>query len=172
MKALLPCLTLLLATVLPATSIAESLNAPVLPDQYGRPYDFAEYDGQTVLVIVADTRKLRWVGKWEKKLRKQLPELLSYRVSGVLDTPTPEYDEVAKVLQRWVPKSVPISIDINNYWAAHYELDITEACLILLDADRQVIAQWRGRPKKALLADVVAELQPYFPKTTEKDDAS
>jgi hypothetical protein len=172
MKASLSCLILLVTILGPWTSSAENLNPPLLPDQYGKPIDFAEYDGKPVLVIVADTRKLRWIGNWEKKLRKQLPELVSYRVAGVLDTPTPEYDQVAKVLRRWVPKNVPISIDINNHWATFYKLDINEACLILLDTDRQIIAQWRGRPKRALLTEVVAALQPYFPKTTEIDEAS
>jgi hypothetical protein len=136
---------------------------PPLTDQYGLNYSFVPVSGEAVLVIVADARKLRWLGRWEAKLRQSLPELNSYRVAGVLDTPTPTYDEVAAVLQRWVPPEVPIAIDLNNTWATRYQLDIAEPCLLLLDGQQNVVAQWRGRPKKALVNEVVTTLQPYFP---------
>jgi hypothetical protein len=136
---------------------------PPLTDQYNQAYNLVHAEGQPVLVIVADARKLRWIGRWEEKLRKTMPELSSYRVAGVLDTPPPTYAEVAAVLQRWVPPEVPIAIDLNNNWADQYDLDIAEPCLLLLDANNTVIAQWRGRPRKALVAAVLTDLAPYFP---------
>jgi len=144
---------------------------PPLTDQYGQNYSFVPVSGEAVLVIVADARKLRWIGRWEQKLRKRLPELNSYRVAGVLDTPTPSYADVAAVLQRWVPPEVPIAIDLNDNWANQYQLDIAEPCLLLLDGNNNLITQWRGRPKKALIEAVVTALQPYFPPVTVTEPA-
>ena len=160
-------LTLILLLVLgSALSHAETAIPPELTDQYGKPYSYESMSGQPLLLIIADARKLRWIGSWEKKLRRKLPELRSYRVSGVLKTPTPTVDEVAKVLRRWVPENVPIAIDINNYWATRFMLDIDQPCLVLLNANGEVVAKWRGRPKKALLREVLETLQPYFDTPT------
>lgn len=163
MKKLTVILLFLLGSAL---SHAETATPPDLTDQYGKPYSYQNMMGQPLLLIVADARKLRWIGSWEKKLRRTLPELRSYRVTGVLKKPTPTVDDVAKVLRRWVPENVPIAIDINNYWATRFTLDINQPCLVLLNADGDVVAKWRGRPKKSLLREVLATLQPYFDTPT------
>jgi hypothetical protein len=161
----------LLLCCLALSAFAEPLVMPPLTDQYGLDYSFVPVSGEAVLVIVADARKLRWIGRWEQKLRKSMPELNSYRVAGVLDTPTPAYDDVAAVLQRWVPPEVPIAIDLNNNWAKQYQLDIKEPCLLLLNGQQNIVAEWRGRPKKALIEEVLAALQPYFPSVTSTEAA-
>jgi len=152
----------LIIFLLPVLSYAA---APDLIDQYGESYAINGED--SVLVIVATPKKLRWVGKWEERLRKELPELNSYRVTAALDTPPPGYEAIAENLRKRVPKDVSIAIDTEGVWASKYDLDISEPCLLLLDADRQLVKQYRGRPKGELLKTVRAELQPYFPNTAD-----
>ncbi len=155
--------TLLLVLLVLASALhAEPASPPVLSDHYGNAYPFEPKANEAVLVIVVDARKLRWLGKWEKKLRASLPALSSYRVTGSLDDPKPDYDSVAKAIRRHVFEEIPIGIDLEDYWANRYSLDIAEPCLLLLNGDQEVVARWRGRPRQELVTEVLETLTPYF----------
>ena len=163
---LLRALALLLWLTVPAISLAEP---PPLKDQYDEISSLKDFTGQPVLVIVVTTRKLRWIGRWEKSLRAKIPELDSLRVADITDEPPPEITAVSEMLRKRVPEGISIQIDMQNVWATEYQLDTSEPCLILFDAEHQVVATFRGRPKGALVNEVSNALQPYFPYTTETD---
>ena len=159
----------LLPTLLIALLSTAHAAPPALPDQFGNSDSLANYDGTAVLAIVVNVRKLRWVGKWEEALRPTLPELVSIRVADITDKPPPTHEKVVGLLQKRVPPEVPVLIDMDNSWATTYELDTKEPCLLLFDADHQLVAEFRGRPKGKLVEEVIAALDNYFPASPVAD---
>ena len=155
----------LFACSLATTFAAESV--PMLPDQYGNSSGLNDFSGEAVLAIVASTRKLRWIGRWEETIRAEIPELVSIRIADVTDEPPPSYDKLVSILRKRVPEDVSVLIDMQNSWATSYELDTREPCLILLDSDHDVIAKFRGRPKGQLVEDVMSALRDYFSAADE-----
>ena len=141
---------------------------PPLPDQFGESGSLAEFEGQAVLVIVASSRKLSWIGKWEDALRPTYPELRSLRVADILDKDKPHTDDVAAKLRKRAPENVRIYLDKDNNWATEYALDTGEPCLLLLDNKHDVIARFRGRPKREVLTNVLTELEPWFEAAGEE----
>jgi hypothetical protein len=136
---------------------------PALPDQNGGSSGLQDYAGQAVLVIVVNGRKLRHVERWERSLRKQLPKLVSLRVADIRDEPRPALDQVAEKIRSRTPAGVNILIDMENQWAAEYELNTDEPCLLLFDSQHEVTAQFRGRANKRRVAEVLEQLTGQFP---------
>ena len=153
----IPTVLLLLA----ATTAGAAL--PALDDQYGEPGSLEDFSGQAVLVIVTSPRKLRWIGRWEAALRKEIPRLNSVRIADINEEPPPDPERVAEVLRKRVPPGVSILIDLDSEWAAHYQLDTGEPCLVLLDPGHREVARFRGRPKGKLVDEVLTALRDYFP---------
>lgn len=135
---------------------------PPLPDQFGNTDSLGNYAGKPVLAIVVNVRKLRWVGRWEESLRATLPGLVSVRVADITDEPPPEQEKVVELLQKRVPPEVSVLIDMDNTWASTYELDTKEPCLVLFDANQNIVARFRGRPKGKLVDEVLDTLNDYF----------
>ena len=135
---------------------------PKLPDQFGELYDLSAYTSEPVVLIFAPTRKLRWIGKWEKALRAELPELKSLRIADIRDEPKPDIDDVAATLKKRAPKDVSILIDIDNLWATIYQLDTEEPNVVLLNSNHEVVEIFRGRPKRDLLSRTLITVTPYF----------
>jgi hypothetical protein len=151
---------LLLLAVLAATPVAA--QPPALTDQYGTNIGLEDYAGEAVLAIVVSARKLRQIERWEQKLRAELPQLRSLRVADINEQPLPSQTQVATKLRQRVPEGVSVQIDLQSLWAAHYALDTKEPCLLLFDNAHNVVAQYRGRAKNALVSEVLVALQPYF----------
>jgi len=144
----------------------------LLPDQYGQTGGLSNYPNQPLLVIVVTGKKLRWIGRWEKQLRAQLPELVSVRVADINDQPPPSLEQVSSRLRKHVPENVSILIDMNSSWANKYKLDTNEPCLLILDDKHQLTAQFRGRPNSDLVAQVIAGLRVYYPDSAPSVDAT
>lgn len=153
-----------LLSALLITLLLSAANAapPELPDQFGNSDSLTAYEGTPLLAIVVNVRKLRWVGKWEEALRKETPALVSIRIADITDEPSPSQDKVVELLEKRVPPNVPVLIDMDNTWAETYGLDTTEPCLLLFDHEQNIVAQFRGRPKGALVSDVQNAIAPYF----------
>ena len=145
---------------------------PALADQYSNSAGLNEYSGQPVLVIVAAGRKLRLIKNWEEGLRKDYPQLTSLRVADITDEPRPTYDQVATKLRKRAPADVSIIIDLDNQWATEYELDTSEPCLLLFDANGNVMAQFRGRANTTRLAEVNAALARVVPDTVASTEST
>jgi hypothetical protein len=145
---------------------------PALADQYGNNGSLNDYSGQAVLAIIASGRKLRQIKGWEEGLRKDYPQLVSLRVADVTDEPRPTYDQVAAKLRKRAPEGVSIIIDLDNQWATEYALDTSEPCLLLFDAQGNVMAQFRGRANKTRLAEVSAALARVAPDTVASTEAT
>ena len=156
----MPVRLLLLPIVLAATAVAA--EPPPLPDQYGTDSGLVDYSGEAVLAIVVSARKLRQIERWEQKLRAQLPQLQSLRVADINEQPAPSQDQVATKLRQRVPEGVSVQIDLQSLWATQYALDTSEPCLLLFDSAHNVVAQYRGRARDALVSEVLLALQPYF----------
>lgn len=135
---------------------------PPLPDQYDQPVALGDIKEQPVLVIVTSERQLRQIQRWEKALRKSLPGLVSIRIADITSDPGPTREQVAAKLVQHAPSDVSVAIDEQNLWASEYELDTKEPCLLLFDANHSLTLQFRGRPRKALVAEVVDNIRPYF----------
>lgn len=146
-----------------ATASLAAATPPPLTDQYGDTDALNNYKNAPVLAIVVNVRKLRWVGRWEESLRSSLPNLESIRIADITDEPPPTVEKVIDLLQTRVPPGVPVLIDMDNSWANTYSLDTNEPCLLLFDADQQLVSVFRGRPKGALLEEVLNALADYFP---------
>lgn len=146
---------LLLLLVCQATLAAP----PPLPDQYGQELGLNEFAGQSVLVIVVNARKLRHIKKWEEKLRKSLPTLVSMRVADINDEPPPTFDQVATQIKERAPEGVSILVDMQSQWSATYNLDTDEPCLLLLDPDHTEVQRFRGRANKANVSTVLTALR-------------
>ena len=63
-------------------------------------------------------------------------------------------------------------IDLDNEWATEYALDTSEPCLLLFDAQGNVMAQFRGRANKTRLAEVSAALARVAPDTVASTEAT
>lgn len=107
-----------------ATAAASAEPPPVLQDQFGNSGSLNDYSGQAILAITASSRKLRWIGRWERTLRAELPELVSIRIADITDEPRPAEAKVAEMLRKRVPENVSILIDLQNNWASTYELSL------------------------------------------------
>ncbi len=140
---------------------------PPLPDQYNQPVALEDLNGQPLLVIVTSERQLRQIQRWEKALRKSLPGLVSLRIADIAGDPGPTREQVAAKLIQHAPTDVSVAIDEKNLWAREYELDTKEPCLLLFDADHSLTLQFRGRPRKALVAEVLDSIRPYFDPVEE-----
>jgi hypothetical protein len=150
-----------------AINSAGAATPPALQDQFGISGSLSDFVGQPVLAIVASRRKLPWMGRWEKTIRPELPQLNSIRIADITDEPRPTEARVAEMLRKRAPENVSILIDLQNQWASIYELDTTEPCLVLFDSDHKVVAKFRGRPKGELVNEVMTALRTYFPATAE-----
>lgn len=155
-----------------AQAVAQPAAQPiVLPDQHGELISLADYQAlhpdQAVLAIVVTGRKLRLVKGWEEGLRESYPQLVSIRVADIKDEPRPSQDQVAEKLRKRAPENVSILIDLENRWATDYGLDTEEPCLLLFDADGQLVAQFRGRASKARLNEVSAALARWLAAPAE-----
>jgi len=151
------------------TALPALAAPPALPDQFGNPVALTDFSGQPVLVIVTSERQLRQLQRWEKKLRAQLPGLISMRVADIVSEPKPTQQQVADKLIKHAPAEVSVAIDMDNIWATAYLLDTGEPCLLIFDANEQIVNEFRGRPGKKLTAEVLDALAPYF--LTETGDS-
>jgi hypothetical protein len=158
-------LLILLGLFCAAAATAEP--PPALQDQFGDSTSLNDFSGQAVLAITASSRKLRWIGRWERTIRAELPELVSIRIADITDEPRPTEAKVAEMLRKRAPENISILIDLQNYWASTYELDTSEPCLVLFDSEHNVIAKFRGRPKGELVDEVMTALRIYFPVAAE-----
>lgn len=141
---------------------------PPLPDQHGEPSGLADFTGQAVLAIVVTGRKLRQIERWEQQLRPDFPSLTSIRVADITEEPRPPMQQVADKISARAPDNVSILIDMENQWATEYDLDTDEPCLLLFDADHQVIGRFRGRAKKARVQEVAEQLTIHMPAAKEQ----
>lgn len=154
---------LIACAVAPIWPVTAAAAPPALPDQLGAEHGVADFAGETLLVIVVTARKAKHIGRWEQALRDDYPELRSLRVADVPDDPNADFEQVAAKLRKRVPENVSILIDMENQWARAYELDTEEPCLLLLDAEHNLITTFRGRAKRNRVQEVKAALQEYMP---------
>ena len=142
---------------------ANAASPAPLPDQFGKPISLDDFAGDPVLVIVTSERQLSLIQRWEKALRKPVPQLISMRVANLTSEPKPTIEQVAKKLQKHAPPGGRVAIDQDNHWATDYQLDTKEPCVLLFDERHQLVATFRGKPRKQLTEEVVTALAPYFP---------
>jgi hypothetical protein len=134
-----------------------------LADQFGQLVSLAAFGQEPVLAIVASGRKIRHMEGWERGLREQYPDLVSVRVADIDDEPRPTYERVAVLLRDKAPPDVSVMIDLDNLWAEEYSLDTREPCLLLFNASGELVGEFRGRPNKKRIAEVLAALAEVLP---------
>jgi hypothetical protein len=156
---ILPFIVATLLSLSGTLSAQATALPPALPDQFGATGALSDFPRAPVLVIVVSARRLRQVQRWEEALRSELPGLLSMRVADIDQQPQPQLDDVAGTLAKRAPAGVPILIDMDNEWARAFALNTREPCLLLFDANRKLVTQWRGRARAELVSAVIAGIQ-------------
>jgi hypothetical protein len=145
----------MLAAILMALSAGLGvLSGEELPDQWGGQDSLGAHRGNPVVVVVVDARRLGTVQRWAKDLLTRFPKLHLLTVADVNEQQPTSIEQVADVLERRVPKEVAVLIDLQRLWARQLALDTGAPNLILVDAQGDLVAQFRGRWKKDLATEV------------------
>lgn len=133
------------------------LAAPApLRDQLGNEDSLERHRGRTVLALVVSAKRLRALKGFELELAKRLPGADFLRVADVPRKPPVSHERVAAKLRERVPSQVPIGIDLEGAWAAHYGLDTAEVNVLVFDARGELAARFRGRRSPELMDAIVA----------------
>lgn len=144
------------------TSVAIAIPPP-LPDQHGNMGGMDKFTGKPVIVFVTSLHELPDLGKWEEAIRPKLPDMNSLDIGDIDTTSTTIDDLVVKELDKHVPKGISVYIDEKNLWAKEYGLDVSEPCVLIFDAQHNLVEKFSGKPNGKLLDQVVAAAKQYFP---------
>jgi hypothetical protein len=155
------------------TSLALTLSlicAPVfavpaeLMDQNGIKGGMADFSGKPVIVFVTSLTKMANLGKWEEAIRPKLPDINTMDIGDINSSSKFLLKELDKELAKHVPSGVRMYIDPKNIWAKEYKLDLGDPCVLIFDADHNLVKTFRGKPKGDLIDQAVAAAAPYFPQ--------
>jgi hypothetical protein len=155
---------LLVALALPGLALAAGALDPgaLAPlaeveweDQLGGRDRLAAHQGERVLVIVIEARRLPLAGKWAEAIDARGTGLTLLTVADAPPGVPVEPDRFAATLRKRVPAGVRIWMDPRRQFAAALDLDTAEPNLLLMGPDGTLAAVVRGRLTPALLDEVV-----------------
>jgi hypothetical protein len=155
MAALLDGLAVVIFTA--AVGIGALAQAP-LPGLRGGTDSLAAHAGQPVVLIVVDARRLGQVRHWAEDLMSRFPGLQLLTVADVNEQRPTTVDRVTAVLSRRVPPEAVVLIDIERRWARELDLDTAVPNLVLVDAEGEITARFRGRWNEQLASDVAGAI--------------
>lgn len=154
----MPGLLLVLLGVCGTAAGADIAAAP-LRDQFGNTDSLASHQGKVVVAIVVDVRRLSTIQRWGEELGKRHPDL---HFLNVAEMPAEGRVDIARVnatLQKRVPATVPVLIDIERRWATGYGLDTATPNLLIFDREGKLAGQVRGRFSAERAAGITAIIE-------------
>ena len=138
---------LLLLVLINACSMAAGADiaAPPLRDQFGNTDSLASHQGAVVVAIVVDVGRLSTIQRWGEELGKRHPDLHFLNVAEMPAEGRIDMARVEATLQKRVPATVAVLIDIERRWATSYRLDTAAPNLLVFDREGKLAGQVRGR---------------------------
>ena len=134
-----------------------------LTDQYDKEGGMDKFSGQPVVVFVTSLRELPDLGAWEEAIRPSVPAFNSLDIGDINTSSGLVQKTVVAELKKHVPDGVSVYIDPENTWAKEYDLDLGEPCVLIFDANHELIETFRGKPKGELLENVISQIRKVFP---------
>lgn len=125
-------------------------------DQLGGRDRLAAHQGERVLLIIVEARRLPLAGKWAEAIEARDLGLTLLTVADAPPDVLVEPDRFAQTLRKRVPAGVRILMDPRRQLAAALILDTAEPNLLLVGPDGTLAAAFRGRLTPALLEQVAA----------------
>jgi|GEM_PF-1715798 len=135
-----------------------------LMDQDSKKGGLQDFSGQPVIVFVTSLTTMAYLGKWEEAIRSKLPDINTMDIGDIDTSSKFILSELSKELEKHVPSGVRIYLDSQNIWAKEYNLNVGEPCVLIFNADHQLVEKFRGYPKGDLLDQVVGAAGKYFPQ--------
>jgi len=135
------------------------IAAPPLRDQFGNTDSLASHHGAVVVAIVVDVRRLSTIQRWGEELGNRYPELHFLNVAEMPAEGRVDIARVEATLQKRVPATVAVLIDIERRWATSYSLDTAAPNLLVFDREGNLAGQVRGRFSVERAAAVTAIIE-------------
>ena len=128
-------------------SIAAGTGSDALPlrDQFGNTDSLASHRGAIVVAIVVDVGRLSTIQRWGEELGKRHPDLHFLNVAEMPAEGQVDMARVEATLQKRVPATVAVLIDVERHWASTYSLDTAAPNLLVFDREGKLAGQVRGR---------------------------
>lgn len=132
-----------------------------LRDQFGKTDSLAAHRGEVVVAIVVDVRRLSTIQRWGEALGARHPQLHFLNIAQMPVGAPVDMARVSATLQKRVPASVPVLIDVERRWATAYGLDTAAPNLLVFDRSGTLVTSLRGRfsaEREASITPVIEKL--------------
>jgi hypothetical protein len=159
MRRLSAALLLMLCTV--CCMAADAGVEVSLPDQFGNTGSLAAHRGAVVVAIVVDVRRLSTIQRWGEALGSRHPRLHFLNIAQMPAGSPVDMARVTASLQKRVPATVPVLIDVERRWATAYGLDTRAPNLLVFDRSGTLVTSLRGRfstEREASITPVIEKL--------------
>jgi hypothetical protein len=135
-----------------------------LRDQFGKADSLAAHRGEVVVAIVVDVRRLSTIQRWGEALGARYPGLHFLNIAQLPAEGPVDMARVTATLQKRVPATVPVLIDVERHWAQSYALDTTAPNLLVFDRSGALVTRLRGRFSAAREASITPVLDGLLAK--------
>jgi hypothetical protein len=125
-----------------------------LPDQFGQADSLAAHRGEVVVAIVVDVQRLSTIQRWGEALGGRYPRLHFLNIAQLPPEGPVDMARVSATLQKRVPATVPVLIDVERRWATAYGLDAAAPNLLVFDRSGTLVTRLRGRFSAELEATI------------------
>ena len=137
-----------------------SIDVLALRDQFGNTDSLAAHRGAVVVAVVVNVRRLATIQRWAEELHGRSPPLHFLTVADLPAAGPVDIDRVAATLQKRVPATVAVLIDVERSWARSYGLDTTAPNLLVFDREGELAGQIHGRFSTARAASIALIIDP------------
>lgn len=139
-----PALLLLVLCAVRGMAADAGIDVP-LPDQFGQADSLAAHRGEVVVAIVVDVQRLSTIQRWGEALGGRYPRLHFLNIAQLPPEGPVDMARVSATLQKRVPATVPVLIDVERRWATAYGLDAAAPNLLVFDRSGTLVTRLRGR---------------------------
>ncbi|MCL4791529.1 MAG: hypothetical protein KJ040_05695 [Gammaproteobacteria bacterium] len=127
------------------SALADGIDTLQLRDQFGAVDSLAAHRGAVVVAVVVDVRRLSTIQRWGEELGGRYPALHFLNIAQMPAEGPVDMARVTATLQKRVPATVPVLIDIERRWATSHRLDTAAPNLLVFDREGRLAGQLRGR---------------------------
>lgn len=137
-------------------------DMPPLRDQFGKTDSLAAHRGAVVVAVVVNVRRLATIQRWAEELGGRYPQLHFLNVADLPAEGPVDIARVSATLQKRVPATVSVLIDVERRWATTYGLDTEAPNLLVFDRGGNLVGQARGRFSTERAASITAVIEPLL----------